>query len=234
MGFLDNDNNIISVDAVLTSLGRDRISQNNGSFEVVRFGFGDDEIDYSLFISATGSLQQDTDILNTPILESSTYEKTALKYPLISISNPDLKYMPILDSSVASLTLGERTDSQVGKTIEFKQTIQGGRIVPAEIVDSSFQVQIDTDLLFIEKQTPVSVSPNGVSSYVIQRSSINVSQGAVVGFNLAVAALTNTIWDTLGAGTKPTRTITTRVRCTGLNSGLSKDVTITLNEEFTR
>src|SRR3990167_5679836 len=160
MGLLDNDSSIITVDAVLTALGRDRISQNNGSFEVVRFTFGDDEIDYSLFVAQTGTLQQDSNILNTPIFEASTYEKSALKFPLISISNPDLKYMPTLASSVVSLTLGERTDSQVGKTLEFKQTIQGGRIVPAEILDASFQVQIINDLLFIEKNTPVSVSPN--------------------------------------------------------------------------
>ena len=234
MGLLDNDTSIITVDCVLTAYGRDRISQNNGSFEVVRFMFGDDEIDYSLFVAATGTLQQDTDILNTPIFEASTYEKTALKYPLISISNPDLKYMPTLDSSVSSLTLGERTDSQVGKTVEFKQTIQSGRVVPAEIVDAAFQIQIENALLFIEKNTPVSVSPNGISSYIVPRTSINVSQGAQVAVNVAVAALTNTVWDTLGAGTKPTRTITTRIRATGLSSGLSKDVTLTLNEEFTR
>lgn|SRR3990167_1922393 len=234
MGFLDNDSNIITVDAVLTALGRDRISQNNGSFEIVRFTFGDDEIDYSLFVAATGTLQQDTDILNTPIFEASTYEKTALKYPLISISNPDLKYMPILDASVAALTLGERVDSQVGKTLEYKQTIQGGRVVPAEIVDAAFQIQLNNDLLFIEKNTPVSVSPNGISSYIVARTAINVSQGAQVSVNLAVASLTTTVWDTLGAGTKPNRTISTRVRATGLSSGLSKDVSITINEEFTR
>lgn len=234
MGLLDNDSSIITVDAVLTALGRDRISQNNGSFEVVRFTFGDDEIDYSLFVAQTGTLQQDSNILNTPIFEASTYEKSALKFPLISISNPDLKYMPTLASSVVSLTLGERTDSQVGKTLEFKQTIQGGRIVPAEILDASFQVQIINDLLFIEKNTPVSVSPNGILSYIIPRTSINVSQGGQVAFNVAVAALTTTTWDYLGSGTKPNRTISTKVRCTGLSSGLSNDVTITISEEFTR
>lgn len=234
IGLLENDSNIITVDCVLTALGRDRISQNNGSFEIVRFTFGDDEIDYSLFVAATGTLQQDTDILNTPIFEASTYEKTALKYPLISISNPDLKYLPILDASVSSLTLGERTDSQVGKTVEYKQTIQGGRIVPAEIVDAAFQVLLNNDLLFIEKNTPVSVSPNNVSSYIVARTAINVSQGAQVALNVAVASLTSTVWDTLGAGTKPNRTITTKVRATGLSSGLSKDISIVISEEFSR
>lgn len=222
------------MDAVLTQAGRDKLSRNNGSFEVVRFTFGDDEVDYSLFVAATGTLQQDTDILSTPIFEASVYEKTALKYPLISISNPDLKYLPILDASVSSLTLGERTDSQVGKIIEFKQVMQSGRIVPPEIVDAAFKIELDSDLLFIEKQTPVSVDPNGISFYIMPRTAINVSQGAQISFNVAVAALTSDLWSTLGSGTKPNRTITAKIRCTGINSGLSKDVTITLNEEFTR
>lgn len=234
MGFLDNDNNIITVDAILTNLGRDKISQNNSSFEVVRFTFGDDEIDYSLFIPATGTLQQDTDILNTPILEASTYEKTALKYPLVSISNPDLKYMPTLAASVATLSLGERTDSQVGKTLEFKQTMTGGRIVPAEIVDSSFKIQLNNDFLFVEKNTPVSVDPEGIATLIIPRVALNVSQGAQVSFNLSVASLASNLWDYVGSGTKPNRTITTTVRCTGLSSGLSKDVTVTITEEFQR
>ena len=61
-----------------------------------------------------------------------------------------------------------------------------------------------------------------------------VSQGAQVAVNVAVASLTSTIWDTLGQGTKPNRTISTKVRATGLSSGLSKDVSITINEEFSR
>ena len=48
MGLLDNSNNVITVDAVLTDLGRERISRNDGSFEIVRFAFADDEINYSL------------------------------------------------------------------------------------------------------------------------------------------------------------------------------------------
>ena len=47
MGFLDHSTNNIIVDAVLTDLGRKRLSQNDGSFSIVKFALGDDEIDYS-------------------------------------------------------------------------------------------------------------------------------------------------------------------------------------------
>ena len=48
MGFLDHSTNNIIVDAVLTDLGRKRLSQNDGSFSIVKFALGDDEIDYSI------------------------------------------------------------------------------------------------------------------------------------------------------------------------------------------
>ena len=234
MGLLDNDTSVITVDAVLTDLGREKLAKNDGTFEIVRYTFADDEMDYSLFVATTGSLQQDVKLLNTPVFEANVNEKIALKNPLISISNPDLKYMPTLISNVSSITLGERTESQVGKTIEFKQTTFGGRIVPSEIVDASFVVQINSDLMFIERQTPVSVTPFGTAQYIIPRTAINVNQGAQVQFNVAVQSLTNTIWDTLGVGTRSNRTITTKVKAQGALSGLATDITVTINEEFVR
>ena len=47
MGFLDHTTNNIVIDAVLTERGRELLSQNNGSFQVTSFAFGDDEVDYS-------------------------------------------------------------------------------------------------------------------------------------------------------------------------------------------
>jgi hypothetical protein len=233
MGFLDNSNDIL-VDAVLTDTGREFLARNDGSFEIVRFSFGDDEIDYTLFNVNTGSLQQDVNILNTPIFEASINEKFALKYQLLSISNPDLKYLPSLAASVASVNLGEKTDAQIGKTIGFSQNTVSGRTVPSEIVDASFLIQMNNDLLFIEKQTPVNITSFGTSQYVIPRTAIAANQGAQVSFNIAVQALTNDVWDTLGSGTKGSRTITTKVRCQGALSGLISEVSIVISEEFSR
>lgn len=233
MGWLDNSGDII-IDAVLTDIGREFLARNDGSFEIVRFTFGDDEIDYALFNPNTGSLQQDIDILNTPIFEANVNEKIAIKHQLLSISNPDLKFLPSLAANVTALTLGERTDSQIGKTLEFSQTTQSGRVVPSEIVDGSFLIQLNNDLLYVEKQTPVSISPFGTAQYVIPRVAIGANQGAQVSFNVAVNALSNDVWDTLGTGTVGSRTITTKVKCQGALSGLVAESTITINEEFSR
>jgi len=233
MGLLDNSGDIL-IDAVITDIGREFLARNDGSFEIVRFALGDDEIDYKLFNPNTGSLQQDINIINQPIFEANINEKIALKNRLISISNPDLKYLPNFQASVTAITLGERTDAQVGKAFEFKQSTQKGRTVPSEIVDGSFIVQINNDLLFIEKQTPVNISPFGTSQYVIPRTSIGPNQGSQITFNVAVQALSSDLWDTLGSGTKGSRTISTKVKCQGTLSGLSAEVSITINEEFVR
>lgn len=233
MGLLDNSGDIL-IDAVLTDIGREFLARNDGSFEIVRYSFGDDEIDYALFNPNTGSLQQDISILNTPLFEANVNEKIALKHQLLSISNPDLTFLPTLDSSVSSLTLGERNDAQVGKSLEFKQSTTSGRTVPSEIVDSSFLIQINNDLLFIEKQTPVSISPFGTAQYIIPRTAIGANQGAQVSFNAAVQALSSEVWSTLGTGTVGSRTISTKVKCVGALSGLSEEVTVTISEEFTR
>ncbi len=234
MGFLDNSSNAITVDAVLTDVGREFLARNDGQFEIVRYSFGDDEIDYKLFNVNTGSLQQDNNILNTPIFEALINEKVALKYQLMSISNPDLKFLPKLEANVSSITLGERNDSQVGKTLEFKQSTQSGRTVPSEIADASFLIQVNNDLLFIEGQTPVNISSTSTAQYIISRAALGANQGSVVRFNVAVQALTKEAWNTLGSGTAGSRTITTKVKCIGALSGLVAEATVVINEEFVR
>ena len=52
MSFLDNSGDII-LDAVLTDTGRRQLARGDGSFRIVKFAFGDDEINYELY--ATGA-----------------------------------------------------------------------------------------------------------------------------------------------------------------------------------
>jgi len=79
MGFLDSSSSIVT--AILTRKGRELLAKNDGSFRIVKFAFGDDEINYQLYNAAT---QDDTNILNLPVLEPSSNELTALRYRLVS------------------------------------------------------------------------------------------------------------------------------------------------------
>ena len=73
MEFLDNSGDII-LDAVLTDTGRMRLAKGDGTFKIVKFALGDDEIDYGLFNKddTRGSAYYDLDIMQTPILEAFT------------------------------------------------------------------------------------------------------------------------------------------------------------------
>ena len=102
MAFLDNSGDII-VDAVLTDTGRKRLAAGDGSFRVVKFALGDDEIDYGLYRNsnstegrhASGSAYYDLNILQTPVLEAFTNNTSILNSRLISYTRSDLLYLPV-------------------------------------------------------------------------------------------------------------------------------------------
>ena len=95
MSFLDNSGDII-LDAVLTDTGRYRLAKGDGTFNIVKFAFGDDEIDYGLFVPNTGSAYQDLSILQTPVFEAFTNNGSSMKSKLISIADPNLLYLPVI------------------------------------------------------------------------------------------------------------------------------------------
>ena len=106
MAFLDNSGDII-LDAVLTDTGRYRLAQGDGSFKIAKFAVADDEINYGSFNNthASGSAYYDLEILQTPILEGFTDNGAMMKSKLMSISQNNILYMPIL-------MLNERSDNK--------------------------------------------------------------------------------------------------------------------------
>lgn len=97
MGFLDNSGDII-LDAVLTDHGRKVLSKGDGSFRIVKFALGDEEVNYELFDSANtnGSAYFDLEILQTPVLEAFTDNAISMKSKLVTYENLDLLYLPII------------------------------------------------------------------------------------------------------------------------------------------
>jgi hypothetical protein len=236
MGFIPRDGDII-VDAVLTDIGRQKLARNDGSFRITSYSFCDDEIDYSLFNPSTGSSFVDEQILNLPVFEANVNERLNGNYPLITITNPNLKYLPTLTADSSTVSIGEESGQSAGVTLRFYQnTNQNARIVPVEIQDSGFMIEVPNDLLYIENQSPTDTTPYGTSIYVLQRDSalIQASQGSQITFKIRPQSLTNTIWNTLGVGTAPRRTISTKIKAKGLNSGLNAVISIQITEEFTR
>ena len=97
MAFLDNSGDII-LDAVLTDTGRMRLAKGDGTFKIVKFALGDDEIDYGLFDKndSRGSAYYDLEIMQTPILEAFTNNTSLLKHKLLSMPQTNLIYLPTI------------------------------------------------------------------------------------------------------------------------------------------
>ena len=93
MAFLDNSGDII-LDAVLTDVGRKRMAA--GSFKIVKFALGDDDIDYGLYNKShpSGSAYYDLEILQTPILEAFTQLNASINFGLLTYARTDLLYLP--------------------------------------------------------------------------------------------------------------------------------------------
>lgn len=232
MGLLRNDQNII-IDMVLTDTGRKKLAQ--GSFKPVKFALGDDGIDYSLFTQTTGSASQDSEILKTVIMEAPVDERVGLVYPCISVANDKLNFLPTLDASSDPLTVNERDNSVSGKVVEFQQnTHNAKRSVPEEILDGTFTLKMNSDLLGIQKETPRSVNSDNLAYYTLKRTDTNSVNGAKISVPVMVKSIEDDMWDELGEGTKPNRWIDTIIWIQGNQSGLTQRIDVKINEALSR
>ncbi len=104
MGYLNNS--IITVDAILTTKGREALASNDGSFQITQFALADDEIDYTLYNPShpSGSAYYGEALVNQPLLEAFPLESQIMKYKLTTLPRGTAK-MPILNLGYAAITL---------------------------------------------------------------------------------------------------------------------------------
>ncbi len=121
--FLQNNGDII-LDAVLTDYGRRLLARGDGSFKIAKFAFGDDEIDYGLFKSKEVSVNQDVDIMNTPILEAFTNNAASMKSQLITLGIDNVLFLPVLK-------LKNNNDNTIGD-FGTPSTVYSGYVVPID------------------------------------------------------------------------------------------------------
>jgi hypothetical protein len=145
MAFLDNSGDII-LDAVLTDTGRFRLAKGDGSFKIVKFALGDDEINYGSYNknNASGSAYYDLEILQTPILEAFTNNTSLMNSKLISIPRTNLLYLPVIKLGGTS-TQAVTTDGAFGGNFEVcvnQQTVGKTNQFNGLIVPSSGTVEI--------------------------------------------------------------------------------------------
>lgn len=236
MGFADNSGDIF-IDAVLTDEGRERLARNDGTFAIVRWRPADDEIDYRFWNGLTGSDSKDIKILDTPIFEAFSNEGIALRYPLITIRNARLQFLPTFVANPAGTVVLKAQIDSVGGGADItvsQQVPRSQTILPAEVIDVNYQVELDNDLIFVSNVTPISITPYGRARYIIPGTGKTAAGGTECKFNLRVQTLTTEIFDVLygpQVGNTP-RTISTTVIVTGQQSGMNISIPVSI-QEFT-
>jgi len=104
MGYLNNQ--VVTIDAILTKKGRELLAKNDGSFRITQFALADDEIDYTLYnpTHPSGSAFYGEAIDNMPLLEAFPDESQIMKYKLATLPRGTAK-LPVLDLGYSAITL---------------------------------------------------------------------------------------------------------------------------------
>jgi len=104
MGYLDNQ--VVTIDAILTKKGRELLARNDGSFRITQFALADDEIDYTLYNPnhPSGSAFYGEAIENMPLLEAFPDETQIMRYKLITLPRGTSK-LPVINVGYGSITL---------------------------------------------------------------------------------------------------------------------------------
>lgn len=234
MGFQDNAGDVF-IDSTLTDLGREKLARNDGSFAIVRWRPGDDEIDYRFWNTLTGSDSMDRKILDTPIFEAPVNELIGLRYPMVTVRNSRLQFLPNMVSKPSSVTVKEQIDSVGGGVdVTVSQEISRSQtVLPSELIDVNYSVDIDNDLLFLSGLMPVAITPYGTARYIISAAAgrQTASGGTECKFNVRVQTLATEAFDTLvGASVAKPRTIVTFVVVTGQQSGMNVQIPVNIAE----
>jgi hypothetical protein len=205
----------VTVDAILTTKGRELLARNDGSFQITQFALADDEIDYTLYNPnhPSGSAFYGEAIENTPVLEAFPNESQIMRYKLVTLPRGTSK-LPVINigyNSItlrqgASLTITPQTLNYLGSTSTFEANGYTATIADSRLVSSFAGTGITTT-------TPV--------------QGLNTTTGAVLSITQVGTSftLTGTTINTLFGSTLST--LTTTITVIGRDSGAR--ITIPLN-----
>ena len=205
----------ITVDAILTTKGRELLARNDGSFKITQFALADDEIDYTLYnpLHPSGSAFYGEAIENTPVLEAFPEDSQIMRYKLVTLPRGtsrlpviNIGYNSISLKQGASLTITPQTLNYLGATSTFEANGYVTTIADSRLVSSFSGTGITTT-------TPI--------------SDLNTTTGTVLSVTQVGTSftLTGTTINTLFGSTLST--LTTTITVIGRDSGAR--ITIPLN-----
>ena len=165
MGFLIHSTNNVIIDAVLTEKGREYLPNNDNSFNISKFRFGDDEVDYSILQKYGLIIGKEKIEKNTPIFEAVTDENIALKYPVRTfIANNTsniyaFPYLKLRDDQGVPVEISSNSSSRLEKkaTIRFKTFVNQDEdfsLTESGLIDKEFTVKVFDKLLALSDAIP--------------------------------------------------------------------------------
>lgn len=236
MGYLDHSTNNIIVDAVLTDIGREFLARNDGSFSIVKFALGDDEVDYTIIRKFGRTVGKEKIEKNTPVFEAQTNANLALKYKAVSVSNPNLVRLPQISftsdglDSTGTLVTMTRTGSASSRSVTMTQTITGESLIDPELRDQAYTIRMVNQFLSLTGYTPDLIDKDGVATYIVLRApGETAAGGSTITLPISVRSLTDTQFTVYGNSTDKT-IITTVVNVTGLQSGAVKEFEVQITK----
>ena len=205
----------VTVDAILTTKGRELLARNDGSFQITQFALADDEIDYTLYNPnhPSGSAYYGEAIENTPVLEAIPNESQVMRYKLVTLPRGtsklpviNLGYNSITLRQGASLTITPQTLNYLGATSTFEANGYTATIADSRLVSSFTGTGITT------------TEPTG---------NLNTTTGTILSVTQVGTSfsITGTTVNTLFGSTLST--LTTTITVVGRDSGAR--ITIPLN-----
>jgi hypothetical protein len=220
MGYLNNQ--VVTVDAILTNKGRELLAKNDGSFRITQFALADDEIDYTLYnpTHPSGSSFYGEAIQNMPLLEAFPIETQIMKYKLATLPRGTAK-LPVLDLGYsgitlqqgASLTITPQTLNYLGNSQTYETTGYSATISDVRLFSTFTGVGINTTAATDANASSTSTTTLGT----------NVST-TVIGSQINLRATTvNTLF---GNNTQLSATLTV----VGLDSGARLTIPVTINK----
>tara|TARA_B100002019_G_scaffold30229_1_gene24194 strand:+ start:10101 stop:10769 length:669 start_codon:yes stop_codon:yes gene_type:complete len=222
MGYLNNS--VITVDAILTTKGRQLLAQNDGSFRITQFALADDEIDYTLYNPQhpSGSAFYGEAIDGMPLLEAFPEANQIMKYKLATLPRGTAK-LPVLDIGFAAITLQQgaslaitpQTLNYLGNDQTFETSGYSCTVADVRLLNTFDATGINTS---------AATAANASSTQTI---GTNVSS-TVIGTQINLRATTvNTLY---GSGST---SIVTTLTVTGLDSGARITVPLTVTRTTT-
>jgi hypothetical protein len=186
MGYLNNS--VVTVDAILTTKGRQLLAQADGTFRITQFALADDEVDYTLYNpnQPSGSAYYGEAIQNMPLLEAFPNETQVMKYKLVTLPRGTAK-LPILDLGFSSITIKQGASLAVNpQTLNYTG---GNQVEPSGYTFTISDVRLMSTFTGAGVNTPQATALNQTTTV-----GANVSS-TVVGTTLNLKATTvNTLF----------------------------------------